>query len=115
MSVSKNLRRQKIRFGIRKKISGTNVRPRASVFKSNRGIYVQLIDDVKGVTLVSASSREINEKSLNVSIAYKVGSKLAENAKKIGVEDIVFDRGGYYYHGKIKSLAEGARKGGLKF
>lgn len=115
MAISKTARRKRLRLGIRSKISGTADIPRVSVFKSNKGIYAQLIDDVAGKTLASASTREIGKQNLNVEIAKEVGKKLAENAKSAGIEKVVFDRGGYPYHGRVKSLAEGAREGGLKF
>lgn len=113
----KNLeRRERIKAGVRKKISGTTERPRLSVFRSNRGLYVQIIDDVKKVTVVSASTSELGEKSrLNIEASKSVGKKLAERAIATGIESIVFDRNGYLYHGNIKALAEGAREGGLKF
>ena len=115
MAISKTARRKRLRLGIRRKVSGTADRPRVSVFKSNKGIYAQLIDDIAGKTLASASTREIGKASLNVEVAKEVGKKLAENAKSVGIESVVFDRGGYPYHGRVKSLAEGAREGGLKF
>lgn len=115
MAISKTARRKRLRLGIRRKISGTSDIPRVSVFKSNKGIYAQLIDDVAGKTLASASTKEIGKQNLNVEIAKEVGKKLAENAKSAGIEKVVFDRGGYPYHGRVKSLAEGAREGGLKF
>ncbi len=115
MAINKTARRKRLRQSIRKKISGTGERPRISLFKSNRGIYAQLIDDVNGKTLASASTKEMGKSSVNVEIAKEVGKKLAENAKSRGIETVVFDRGGYPYHGRIKSLAEGARTGGLKF
>ncbi|MFA9189911.1 50S ribosomal protein L18 [Flavobacterium sp. FZUC8N2.13] len=116
MSLTKPERRQRIRFRIRKTISGTAVNPRLSVFRSNKEIYAQLIDDVNGVTLLSASSREKEiGKGTNVEIATAVGKLVAEKALKAGVETVKFDRGGYLYHGRIKSLAEGARAAGLKF
>lgn len=108
-------RRERIKSGIRKKISGTTERPRLSVFKSNTGIYAQLIDDVKGVTVASASSTELGKKGVNIENSKSVGQKIAEKAKASGVEAIVFDRNGYLYHGNIKAFAEGAREGGLKF
>lgn len=113
----KNLeRRERIKAGVRKKISGTTERPRLSVFRSNRGLYVQIIDDVKKVTVVSASTSELGEKAkLNIEASKSVGKKLAERAIATGIESIVFDRNGYLYHGNIKALAEGAREGGLKF
>jgi|SRR5688572_7200750 len=108
-------RRERIKSGIRKKISGTTERPRLSVFKSNTGIYAQVIDDVKSVTVASASSVEIGKKTVNIENSKAVGKKIAEKAKASGVETIVFDRNGYLYHGNIKAFAEGAREGGLKF
>lgn len=116
MSLTKPERRQRIRFRIRKTISGTATNPRLSVFRSNKEIYAQLIDDVNGVTLLSASSREKEiGKGTNVEVATAVGKLVAEKALKAGVETVKFDRGGYLYHGRIKSLAEGARAAGLKF
>lgn len=108
-------RRERIKKGVRKKISGTTDRPRLSVFRSNTGIYAQIIDDVKGVTVASASSVELGKKSLNIENSKSVGKKLAEKAVASGVQSIVFDRNGYLYHGNIKAFAEGAREGGLKF
>ncbi|MCI4442451.1 MAG: 50S ribosomal protein L18 [Lentimicrobium sp.] len=116
MSLTKPERRQRIRFRIRKTISGTATNPRLSVFRSNKEIYAQLIDDVNGVTLLAASSREKEiEKGTNVEVATAVGKLVAEKALKAGIETVTFDRGGYLYHGRIKSLAEGARAAGLKF
>ncbi len=117
MAISKNQRRLRIRRSIRKKISGTAEHPRLSVYKSNKAIYAQLIDDISGHTLVQASSVEISKEKENFNIddSKKVGSSLAEKAKSEGIENIVFDRSGYQYHGKVKALAEGAREGGLKF
>ncbi|MCC5920047.1 MAG: 50S ribosomal protein L18 [Cyclobacteriaceae bacterium] len=117
MATSKLNRRFRIRKGIRKKISGTPTKPRVSVYKSNRAIYAQIIDDVNGVTLAAASSKEFNadKKNYNLEDCKVVGQKLAEKAKTAGIEDVVFDRSGYRYHGRIKNLAEGAREGGLKF
>ena len=116
MSLTKSDRRQRIRFSIRKSISGTATNPRLSVFRSNKEIYAQIIDDVNGVTLLAASSREKEiGKGTNVEIAAAVGKLVAEKALKAGIETITFDRGGYLYHGRIKSLAEGARAAGLKF
>ncbi|PRZ21047.1 50S ribosomal protein L18 [Flavobacterium granuli] len=116
MSLTKPERRQRIRFRIRKTISGTAANPRLSVFRSNKEIYAQLIDDVNGVTLLAASSREKEiGKGTNVEIAAAVGKLVAEKALKAGIDVVTFDRGGYLYHGRIKSLAEGARAAGLKF
>ena len=109
-------RRTRIKKGVRKKISGTTERPRLAVFRSNTAIYAQLIDDLKGVTVVSASTIELGkEAGLNKENSKMVGKKIAEKAIASGVNDIVFDRGGYLYHGNVKALAEGAREGGLKF
>lgn len=115
MAFDKGSRRLTIRRGIRKKISGTKERPRLCVYKSNKGIYAQIIDDSIGHTLVAASSREIGKKSITVEISKEVGKKLAEKAIQGGIENVVFDRSGYLYHGRIKALADGAREGGLKF
>ncbi len=111
----KESRRLRIKRSIRSKVSGTAERPRLSVFRSNTGIYAQIIDDINGKTLVSASSKEIDTKALNVEVSKNVGQKLAEKATSNGISMVVFDRGGYLYHGKVKALAEGAREGGLKF
>lgn len=109
-------RRARIKAGVRKKLSGTTERPRLSVFRSNRGLYVQIIDDLKGVTVAAASTSELGEKtSLNQESSKNVGKKIAEKALSNGISTIVFDRNGYLYHGNIKALAEGAREGGLKF
>jgi large subunit ribosomal protein L18 len=116
MSLTKPERRQRIRFRIRKTISGTPTKPRLSVFRSNNEIYAQLIDDVNGVTILAASSREKEiGKGTNVEVATAVGKLAAEKALKAGISEVTFDRGGYLYHGRIKSLAEGARAAGLKF
>ena len=102
---------------VRAKISGTPERPRLNVFRSNANIYAQLIDDVNGVTLVSANTleKEFEGATGNAEAAKKVGLVLAERAKAKGIEDVVFDRGGYVYHGRVAALAEGAREGGLNF
>ncbi|BDU23616.1 MULTISPECIES: 50S ribosomal protein L18 [unclassified Flavobacterium] len=116
MSLTKSDRRQRIKFRIRKSVSGSAARPRLSVFRSNKEIYAQIIDDVNGVTILAASSREKEiGKGTNVEIAAAVGKLVAEKALKAGIDTITFDRGGYLYHGRIKSLAEGARAAGLKF
>ncbi len=112
----KNERRTRIKAGIRKRMEGTTDRPRLSVFRSNKGIYAQIIDDIKGVTLAAASTPELGEKTkLSVETSKNVGKKLAEKAVASGIQTIVFDRNGYLYHGNIKAFAEGAREGGLKF
>ena len=102
---------------VRGKISGTAERPRLCVFRSENNIYAQIIDDVAGTTLVSASSVEkgFEGKGGNIEAAKKVGAKVAERALQKGIEEVVFDRGGYIYHGRVQALAEGAREGGLKF
>lgn len=116
MSLTKTERRQRIKFRIRKIVSGTASQPRLSVFRSNKEIYAQIIDDVNGVTLVSASSRETEvAKGTKTETATAVGKLVAERALKAGVTEISFDRGGNLYHGRVKSLAEGAREAGLKF
>lgn len=116
MATQKTLRRLRIRRGIRQKIRGTAERPRLSVYKSNTAIYAQLIDDVSGHTLVSASSSELGKtKNINIEQSKKVGEKLAVKATENGIKTVVFDRNGFVYHGRIKALADGARKGGLKF
>ena len=116
MSLTKSDRRQRIKFRIRKIVSGTAAKPRLSVFRSNKEIYAQLIDDVNGVTLLAASSREKEvSKGTNVEVAGAVGKLIGEKALKAGFEAVTFDRGGYLYHGRIQSLAEGARAAGLKF
>jgi len=115
MAISKTARRSRIKRGIRRKISGTTDIPRISVFRSNKGIYAQVIDDIKGSTLISASSVEMGKKAVNVEISKEVGKLLAQKAKDNGIEKVVFDRNGYPYHGNVKAMAEGAREGGLKF
>ena len=113
----KEYRRLKIRRRIRKTIKGSIERPRMNVFRSNKQIYVQLVDDLKGHTIVSASSQEesIASQKLNkVEQGALVGKLIAEKAKEAGITEVVFDRNGYLYHGRVKSLAEAARKGGLK-
>jgi len=115
----KQYRRYRIKMRIRNSITpGTAERPRLSIFRSNKGIYAQLIDDAEGKTLVSASSREkgIADKNVpKIEQAKMVGQSIAEKAKAAGIEAVIFDRNGYLYHGRIKSLAEAAREGGLKF
>ena len=113
----KKAMRLKRHVRVRGKISGTPCRPRLNVFRSNANIYAQIIDDVKGCTLVSASSLEkgFEGKGSDCEAAKKVGQAVAERAKAKGIENVVFDRGGYLYHGRVQALAEGAREGGLKF
>lgn len=112
--ISKIARRNKIKTRIRGKISGTAARPRMTVFRSNKQIYVQLVDDAQGATLACASSKGIEEGN-KVEIAAKVGRAIAEKALAKGIETVVFDRNGYLFHGRVKSLADAARKAGLKF
>jgi len=115
MAFNKEKRRLRIRRGIRQKIAGTKECPRLSVYKSNKGIYAQLIDDDAGQTLASASSKELGKPGITVPISKDVGKKLAEKAVAGGIENVIFDRSGYLYHGRVKALADGAREGGLKF
>ncbi len=110
--------RNRIKMRVRKSVIGTAERPRMSVFRSNKQIYVQLIDDAAQATLVSATSRDKSfegDKVTKLEQAKKVGNLIATRAKEAGIETVVFDRNGYLYHGRVKSLAEGAREGGLKF
>ena len=115
--INKNAMRLKRHVRVRGKISGTPERPRLNVFRSNANIYAQIIDDVNGVTLVSANTleKEFEGATGNVEAAKKVGAVLAERAKAKGLEEVVFDRGGYIFHGRVAALAEGARENGLKF
>ena len=118
MALSKLDRRNRLRYRIRKTVSGTDQRPRLAIFRSNKEIYAQLIDDVSGKTITAASSRDKEIEASNVNktdVAKLVGKAIAEKAVKAGVNVVSFDRGGYLYHGRVKSLAEGAREGGLKF
>ncbi len=117
MAFSKLARRAKIKRRIRKNITGTSNTPRLSVYRSNKQIYAQIIDDLNGVTLVSASSQKIEEAQNcpKIEQAAMVGKLIAEKAKQAGIESVVFDRNGYLYHGRVKSLADSARESGLKF
>ena len=118
MSNNKSSARQKIRYRIRKKISGTTGKPRLCVFRSNSDIYAQLIDDTNGTTLASASSRQKDisaQKATKVEKGKMVGEAIAKKAVELGLKSIVFDRSGYIYHGRVKSVADGAREGGLDF
>jgi large subunit ribosomal protein L18 len=115
---TKVLRRQKIRYGIRRKISGTSQKPRLSVFRSNTDIYAQVIDDVNGKTIAAASSKDkdiVAQKGTKSEKSKLVGAALARKATELGITAVVFDRGGYLYHGRVKSVADGAREGGLQF
>jgi large subunit ribosomal protein L18 len=118
MALTKNDRRQRIKSRIRKTVTGTNTQPRLAVYRSNKEIYAQLINDVSGETIAAASSRDKDlstTKGTKTEVATLVGKSIGEKALKAGVSNITFDRGGYLYHGRVKSLAEGAREAGLKF
>lgn len=118
MATEKELKRAKIKARIRSRVSGTAERPRMSVFRSNKEIYVQLVDDLSGTTLLAASSKEkglAGDSSPKVEVSRKVGKLIAERAKEAGLTKVVFDRNGYLYHGRVKALAEGAREEGLQF
>ena len=115
MALNKEQKRARIKRRVRGKISGSAELPRLSVYKSNKEIYAQLIDDKTGKTLASASSRALNAKGTKVEVSTQVGKAIAEKAKEAGIENIVFDRNGFVYHGRVKALADGAREGGLKF
>lgn len=113
--ITKLERRIKIKYRVRNKVSGTASRPRMTVFRSNKQIYVQLVDDLSGKTLAAASSLGLTEKCPKKEQANKVGEMIAQKAQEAGIQTVVFDRNGYLYHGRVKEVAEGARKGGLKF
>ena len=118
MSLTKTERRQRIKFRIRKTVSGTPAQPRLSVFRSNKEIYAQVIDDVNGVTLASSSSREADiaaQKVVKIEKAKLAGQAVAKKAAALSITTCVFDRGGNLYHGRIKAVADGAREGGLQF
>jgi len=117
MSLTKQERRQRIKYRIRKRLSGTGDRPRMTVFRSNKQIYVQLIDDLSGKTLGAASSKEkeiASQKVNKIEQSKLVGKRIAEIAKEKGIDTVVFDRNGYLYHGRVKNLADAARESGLK-
>jgi large subunit ribosomal protein L18 len=112
----KQQRRLRIKMRIRKRINGTAERPRMTVFRSNTGMYVQLVDDTKGTTLVSANTKQlVSKKSANIEDAKTLGKAVAEKAVAQGITTVVFDRNGYLFHGKVKAVADAAREGGLKF
>lgn len=116
--INKTIRRSRRRTGIRKRIAGTPSRPRLAVFKSLKHIYAQVIDDLSGKTLASSSTRELKlpgAQGSNKAGAAEVGKTIAEKAKKAGIAEVAFDRSGFRYHGRVKALADAARKGGLKF
>ena len=115
---SKSSARTKIRYRIRKKISGTSAKPRLSVFRSNMEIYVQLVNDENGTTIAAASSKEKDiaaQKITKIEKSKLVGASVARKASELGIKNVVFDRGGYIYHGRVRAVAEGAREGGLQF
>ncbi|GAB6011837.1 50S ribosomal protein L18 [Viscerimonas tarda] len=112
---TKTDRRYKIKLRVRGKIRGTTERPRLTVFRSNKQIYAQVIDDLTGKTLASASSLKVADNAPKKEIAAKVGELVAKSAQEAGITTVVFDRNGYLYHGRVKELADAARKGGLKF
>ena len=111
----KIIRRKKIRNKVRNNIAGSATCPRLSIFRSNKEIYAQIIDDNDKVTIVASNSLQIKSKGCKIEQAFKIGEDIAKKAKTKGIENIKFDRSGYLYHGRVKSLADGARKGGLKF
>jgi large subunit ribosomal protein L18 len=116
MALSKTARRKRIHHRIRKKMEGDSSRPRLSVYRSNKQIYCQLIDDTNGITLASAASTDEAVSGANKSeVAAKVGELIGNRAKALNITEVVFDRGGYLFHGRVKALAEGARNSGLKF
>ncbi|MDH7461574.1 50S ribosomal protein L18 [Chitinophagaceae bacterium 26-R-25] len=115
---TKVIRRQKIRYRIRRKVAGTTAKPRLAIFRSNADIYAQLIDDQTGTTIASASSRDKDiaaQKAPKVEKSKLVGAAIARKATELGVKEVLFDRGGYLYHGRVKAVADGAREGGLQF
>ena len=116
MALTKTARRKRIHHRIRKKMEGSSTRPRLSVYRSNKQIYCQLIDDTTGTTIASASSNDENIGNGNKSeLATKVGELIGSRAQALNISEVVFDRGGYLFHGRVKALAEGARSKGLKF
>ena len=117
MKLTKSDKRRRIHYRVRKNVKGTSSRPRLSVFRSNRSIYCQVIDDLSGNTLVSASSVDaaVPSEGNKTEIAKAVGKLIAEKALAQNISNVVFDRGGYLYHGRVKALADGAREGGLQF
>jgi large subunit ribosomal protein L18 len=118
MALTKIERRKKIKLRVRKIVAGTAERPRMSIFRSNKEIYAQLIDDVQGITLLTASSKAkdiVGKEGTKTEKAAMVGKAIAEKAVAAGISSVVFDRNGYFYHGRVKQLADAAREGGLKF
>lgn len=115
MALKKELRRERIKRSIRARLVGTAERPRLSVFRSNRGIYAQLINDQAGTTIASYSSMQLNKQNATIEVAAEVGKKIGQLAQEKGINQAVFDRSGYLYHGRVKALADGAREVGLNF
>ena len=115
MKMTVRERQARIHSRVRKKISGTEVRPRLNIFRSNKGVYAQVIDDVAGHTIAAASTKDVTTSGTKSEKSKAVGILVAERAKAAGVTTVVFDRGGYIYHGRVKAVAEGAREGGLQF
>ncbi len=116
MKMTAEQRRRRIHNRVRQKVQGTSERPRLSVYRSSKAIYCQVIDDREGITLAAASSRESGvAKGNKTELAFSVGKMIADKAKSAGISSVVFDRGGYLFHGRVKALAEGAREGGLNF
>lgn len=119
-NIAKNLKKYRRQKRVRSIISGTGKRPRLSVFKSNKGMYAQLIDDQKGITVVSVHSKEVKasksrEMGAKTAVAFEIGRSIAKKAQEKKISEIIFDRSGYKYHGRIKAVADGAREGGLSF
>lgn len=112
---SKVLRRQRIKHHIRSRVTGTPQRPRLTVFRSNKSIYAQIVDDTTGTTLAAVTSAKVEAAGTKMEVSTQVGRSIAAKALEKGITEVVFDRSGYLYHGRVKSLAEGAREGGLKF
>lgn len=112
---TKEARRQRIKWHIRSRVTGTTERPRLTVFRSNKSIYAQIVDDSTGTTLAAASSQKLEDKASKIEQSTLVGKAIAAKALEKGITEVVFDRSGYLYHGRVKQLAEGAREGGLKF
>ncbi len=115
MALTKTDRRERIKMRIRKIVSGTAEQPRMTVYRSNKHIYVQFVDDTKGITLAAASSKDVTATGNKCEIAAQVGKLAAQNALAKGISTVGFDRNGYLYHGRVKQLADAAREGGLKF
>ncbi len=113
--INRTVRRARIKRSIRAKIVGTAARPRLSVYRSNKGMFVQIINDESGSTLVSASTQALSSKGTKKEVSAELGTLIASKAKEAGIDNVVFDRNGFLYHGRVKEMADAARKGGLKF